>query len=145
MSMTSSMSMTYTNPSPDHSLTVVHRGYGLRRVCGELWGGCRRDRAGDRGWVGPFAGGGDAVGGHAGAGCVARGCGVLGVGGRPRSARGGWERFEAAEGGDELAGPGPGALEVQLASAGGERQPGGDVQQPVAQPLGLGLLKLAVE
>src|SRR3982751_3271374 len=113
--------------SPDHSLTVVHRGYGLRRVCGELSGGCRRDRAGDRGWVGPFAGGGDAVGGRAGAGCVAPGCGVLGVGGRPRAARGGWERFEAAGGGDELAGPGAGALEVQLASAGGESETGGGV------------------
>src|SRR3954447_22653953 len=76
---------------------------------------------------------------------LAPGCGVLGVGGRQRSARGGWERFEAAEGGDELAGPGPGALEVQLASAGGGSPPGGDGQQPVAQPLGLGLLKLAVE
>src|SRR3954447_11267706 len=26
--------------------------YGLRRVCGELWAGCRRHRAGDRGWAG---------------------------------------------------------------------------------------------
>ena len=36
-------------------------------------------------------------------------------------------------------------LEAQLAAAAVEREPGGDVQQPVAQPLGLGLGELAVE
>jgi hypothetical protein len=61
------------------------------------------------------------------------------------SAGGGWQRFEAREGGGELGGPWPCALKVELRAASGERQPGGDMQQSVAQPLGLGLGELAVE
>jgi len=41
--------------------------------------------------------------------------------------------------------PGPGALQVQFCATAGEREPGGDVQESVAQPLWLGFLKLAVE
>jgi hypothetical protein len=37
--------------------------------------------------------------------------------GRRLSAGGGWERFELLERGEEVAGPGPGAVEVQLRAA----------------------------
>src|SRR3954451_24950640 len=53
------------------------------------------------------------------------------------SAGGGGERFELAEGGEQLAGPGPAALEVQLGAAAVEGEPCRDVEQPVAQSLGL--------
>src|SRR5438128_12005961 len=53
-----------------------------------------------------------------------------------RSAGGGWERFETCERGGELGDPWPGALEVELRLAAVERELGGDVQEPVAQPLG---------
>ena len=62
---------------------------------------------------------------------------------RQLSAGGGWERLELLERGEEVAGPGPGVLEVQLRLAAVERESGGDVQQLVAQPLGLGLGELA--
>ena len=62
-----------------------------------------------------------------------------------RSAAGGSERFEVLEGGEQLGRPRPGVLEVKLAATAGEREPPGDMQQPVADPFGLGLGELAVE
>jgi hypothetical protein len=69
-----------------------------------------------------------------------------GAGGERRlSAGGGWERFEPLERCLEFCDPRPRVLEVQLRPAAGERESGSDVQQPVSQPLGLGLGELAVE
>jgi hypothetical protein len=62
-----------------------------------------------------------------------------------RSARGGWQRGEARERGGEGVGPGPGALQAQGRAAGVEGEPGGCVQQSVAQRLGLAGGELAVE
>ena len=48
--------------------------------------------------------------------------------------------------GVELAGPGAGVWEVELRAPSGEREPSGEVQQPIAQPLGsAGRIELAVE
>jgi hypothetical protein len=52
---------------------------------------------------------------------------------RPALSAGGGERFELGEGDEQLVGPWPAVLEVQLAESCGERQAGGDVQQPVAR------------
>ena len=73
--------------------------------------------------------------------------GLLGaVVGRWRvSAGGGWERFEPLERCLELCDPGPRVLQVEPAASSGEREPPGDVQQPVAQALGFGFGQLAVE
>jgi hypothetical protein len=49
------------------------------------------------------------------------------------------------EGGGEITGPAPGGLQAQRGGAGVEGEAGGDVQQPVAQALGLGLGELAAE
>ena len=57
----------------------------------------------------------------------------------------GWERFEPFERGLELCDPGPGVLEVELGASAGEREPAGDVQQPVADSLGFGLGQFPVE
>src|SRR5215218_4522707 len=62
-----------------------------------------------------------------------------------RSARGWRERGEPREGGGELVGPGPVAIEVQDRLAGVEGEAAGDVQQPVAQALGFAAGELAVE
>jgi hypothetical protein len=62
-----------------------------------------------------------------------------------RSAGGGWEGFEPPEGGGELFGPGPGALQVELRLAAVERQAAGDVKQSVAQSFRFGLGELAFE
>jgi hypothetical protein len=48
------------------------------------------------------------------------------------------------ERGDELVGPRPCVLEVQLAAASGEREPGGDVHQPMAQALRFSFRELTV-
>jgi len=58
---------------------------------------------------------------------------------RPLSAGGGWQGFELLEGGGELGCPWPVVLQSQPSAAAMEREPGGDVQQPVAQPLGSAL------
>ena len=78
------------------------------------------------------------------AGRVARGRGVSSRGGLARS---GWrrERAEAREGGGEVGGPGPAGLQAQAGAAGVEREPRGDVQQSVAQPLGFGAGEFAGE
>ena len=47
--------------------------------------------------------------------------------------------------GEQLCGPWPVVLEAELGAAAVEREPSGDVQQPVAQPLGFGFGELAVE
>src|SRR5215212_10372971 len=80
---------------------------------------------------------------------VGRGVGAGGwrcdrVGG-PALAGGRWECREALEGGGQLARPGPVAVEVQDRLAGVEGEAAGDVQQPVAQPLGLAASELAVD
>src|SRR3954449_8174042 len=62
-----------------------------------------------------------------------------------RSAAGGGEGLELLERGEQLCGPWPVVLEAQLAAPAVECEPTGDVQQPVAQPFGLGLGELAVE
>src|SRR3954468_13480754 len=62
-----------------------------------------------------------------------------------RSAAGGGEGLELLERGEQLCGPWPVVLEAQLAAPAVECEPTGDVQQPVAQPFGLGLRELAVE
>ena len=67
------------------------------------------------------------------------------VGGRLRSAGGGLERLELVEGRGELGDPGPVVVEVELGAASGEREPAGDMQQPVAQALGFGLGELTVQ
>ena len=46
--------------------------------------------------------------------------------------------FSVGEGGQQLGDPRPGVLEVKLRSAAREREPPGDVQESVTQPLGLG-------
>jgi len=71
--------------------------------------------------------------------------GVIVVRARPVLAGWGGERFEALEGGGEFAGPGPGGLEAQGGGAGVEGEAGGDVQQAVAQALGLDARELAGE
>jgi len=66
----------------------------------------------------------------------------------PRGAGSGgaWcERFQFLERGEELLGPGPGVLEVELRAASGEREPSGDVQQLVAQSFRFGFGELAFE
>src|SRR4051812_19636889 len=63
----------------------------------------------------------------------------------PRDNLGGGEGFELLERGEQLCRPWPVVLEAQLAAAAVECEPTGDVQQPVAQPFGLGLGELAVE
>ncbi len=55
------------------------------------------------------------------------------------------ERSELLKRGEELGCPGPGALQVELGAASGERQAPGDVQQLVAQALGLGLGECAFQ
>jgi hypothetical protein len=84
------------------------------------------------------------VGGYA---SLARGAGLwfVVVVGRLRWSAGGWECIESPIGGAELAGPGPGALDVQLRLACGERESGGEVEQPVAQSFGLSVGELALE
>src|SRR3954465_6911794 len=62
-----------------------------------------------------------------------------------RSAAGGGGGVELLERGEQLCGPWPVVLEAQLAAPAVECEPTGDVQQPVAQPFGLGLGELAVE
>ena len=69
-----------------------------------------------------------------------------------RGLRGGWwsagrggERLELLERGLQCVGPWPGCGEVQLAAPSGEREPCGDVQEPVTQALGLGFGELSVE
>lgn len=59
------------------------------------------------------------------------------------AAAGGCERLELLERGEQVAGPGPGVLEVQLGFAAVEREAAGDVQELVAQPLGIGLRELS--
>jgi hypothetical protein len=61
------------------------------------------------------------------------------------SAGRGRERLEFLKRGDEFGRPRPCVLEVELRAAAGEREPASDVQQPVAQPFGLGLGQLPVE
>ena len=61
------------------------------------------------------------------------------------SAGGGGERFEPLEGGEQRLGPRPVVLQAQLRASAVKCEAAGDVQQPVAQPLRLGLGKLAVE
>ncbi len=56
-----------------------------------------------------------------------------------------WERLQARECGGELGGPGLGGLEAQAGLAAAGRGPGGGVQQPVAQPFGIGFGDLAAE
>jgi hypothetical protein len=69
-----------------------------------------------------------------------------GVVGRWRLSAGeGWECFELLEGSDELGCLRPCVLEVELCAAAGEREAAGDVQQPVADALGLGLGQLSGE
>jgi hypothetical protein len=77
----------------------------------------------------------------------ARGAGRWIVVGWParRSAGGGWERVEPRERGGQVRHPWPIALKVQLGAACGECEPARDVQQAVAQTLGLGRGELAVE
>ncbi len=67
------------------------------------------------------------------------------VGGLVRSAGGGGERFELVEGGEQLLGPRPVVLQTQLRVTAVKCESVGDVQQPEAQPLGLGVGELAVE
>jgi hypothetical protein len=69
-----------------------------------------------------------------------------------RGWRGGWwsagrggERLELLERGLQRLGPRPDRGEVQLALACGEREPGADVQEPVAQPFRFGFGELTVE
>jgi hypothetical protein len=59
--------------------------------------------------------------------------GLLGaVVGRWRVSAGGrWERFEPLERRLELCDPGPRVLQVEPAASSGEREPPGDVQQPL--------------
>jgi hypothetical protein len=47
------------------------------------------------------------------------------------------ERSELGEGGGEIVGPPPGGLQSQLGLAAVEGEAGGDVQEPIAQALGL--------
>src|SRR3954452_6818188 len=56
-----------------------------------------------------------------------------------------WERGQACEGGGQGAGPGPGAGESEGRATGVEGQPGGGVQEPVAQRLGFAGGEVAVE
>jgi hypothetical protein len=60
-------------------------------------------------------------------------------------AGGGGERLELLERGLERFGSWPGCGEVELAAPAGEREPGADVQQLVAQPFRFGFGELAVE
>lgn len=55
------------------------------------------------------------------------------------------ECFERREGGDELGRPRLGVLEVELAVAAGEREPGSDLQRPAADPFRFCSGELAVE
>jgi hypothetical protein len=52
---------------------------------------------------------------------------------------------QAVEGGDERLGPGPVAREPELGAPPGANEPSGHVEQPVAQPLGLGQAMLTLE
>src|SRR5438270_3422354 len=61
------------------------------------------------------------------------------------SAARGRERLEFLKRGDELARPRPCVLQVELGAPAGEREPRADMQQPVAQALGLGFGELALE
>src|ERR1035437_8778416 len=93
----------------------------------------------------PIWGSGRVVCGQGSSGLWARGSAGLGTpvaGG----AAGRWcERFELLERGEEVTGPGPGVLEVQLRPAAREREPSRGGEQPVTQPLGLGFRELAVK
>ncbi len=55
------------------------------------------------------------------------------------------QRFEPPECGGEVGRPGPARLQAQLRLATVEGEPRGDVQQAVAQPLGLAGRKLAAQ
>ena len=68
-----------------------------------------------------------------------------GAGRRLLSACCGWELFELLEGGNERVGPRPVVLQAEFGAASGEREPGGDVQEPVADSLRLGRRQFAVE
>jgi hypothetical protein len=71
-------------------------------------------------------------GGRAGRGGRRAGVAVV-SGGDWRTSAGGWrERGEASEGGRELAGPRPVAVEVQYGGAGVDGEPAGDGAQPIA-------------
>jgi hypothetical protein len=83
-----------------------------------------------------------AVSGRRG-GRVALGRDLVVAVGRPRLSGRVGERFQAREGGGELGGPGPGGRQAQAGAAGVEREARGDVEQAVAQALGLGLGELA--
>jgi hypothetical protein len=102
--------------------------------------GVARGVFGREGWArwGRFWGSGDRGGGASGR---------LGWSGARAGGSGGLrcERLEALERVDELAGPWPGALEVELRAASGEREPPGDVDDAVAQALGFGFRELTVE
>ena len=98
-----------------------------------------------RGLGGLFGGGSESGVGQASRGAWRRGCAMVVVSPSGRSAGEGWEGFQLGEGGCELGRPRPGVLEVELGAAAVEREPAGDVQQAVAQPLRFGVLKLAVE
>jgi hypothetical protein len=67
------------------------------------------------------------------------------LGRRCVSAAGGWQRLEFLEGCEQFADPGPCVLEVELGASAGEREAAGDVEELVAQALGLGLGELVVE
>src|SRR3954449_6693379 len=86
-----------------------------------------------------------ASGSLAGRGSGQADAGAAGRGGRRgvRLASTGGQGGESAEGGGELAGPGPAVREAQDGLAGVEGEPSCGVQQPVAQPLGLAARELA--
>ena len=69
------------------------------------------------------------------------------VGGRPPAVSAGRarERLELLECGEEFGRPRPCVLQVELAAARGEREPGGDVEQAVADAFGFGLGEFPVE
>ena len=79
------------------------------------------------------------------AGGVARRGGSRRVSASWASAGGLREPFQPCERGGEVDGPGPAGRESQLRLAAREGEPGGDVQEAVAQPLGLCLGELARE
>lgn len=76
-------------------------------------------------------------------GRVAPGRRVGDRGAASESAGGFGQRVEAGERVGEVGRPGPGCLEAQVGAAGVEGQARGDVQQAVAQALGLGAREVA--
>jgi len=71
---------------------------------------------------------------------------MLAVGGGDGCGSGGrFERAESGEGGEEFVCPGPGVREVEGALASGAGDASGDVEEPAAEPLGLGEFEFPAE